>query len=1225
MTTISNKIRDLTFIKYNVIFKSNHQICNPCSKQFNCDPIVFLSSLDKDVYQPRKYIISHKFLKRLQNQIRSLQEFQQQQTLIIQQQQELINQLRKNQVPNSKYKRRNLSNPPQIDYERRLKEIVDIPDSNRWKNHLQYKLFSATDCRTLTGRTLIQIIQQAEICKCEPEKIFHARVFSYRYFPRNVHSLMFGISEGALRTMIKTAYQDIDKYWSKPVLLNGIQPFPDQYWTRARVHSFTNCPKFVYAIRGINPNNDQNIYTADGTYQYTKTVQTSHEVRKKIQNGHKHRSLIKVHIWACPNGQPILGQYFFGDGYNSDTQAWSASLDPPYVKRCMRAIINKKRNPQKHAFKTVEQCQTLLNLQELIQINDHVVTDNGYRVRDPRNIRPNDAPPEDTFYKGQTTVLAAAHKRSVSAIRQTQERINIYCKRNAFCRNEIDTRDIEDIPFVWNQALADMNRDETILMRDDANSAALAKRLLDMRNCALNPAEQYFPVKKKKKTKAKKENKKNKKKATNNNNNNNNHNKNKNKNKNKKKNKKMMNSNNKIQKDDDVDDDDDEEVLQRQSVEIDSEYGSSDEELEPQQEQDQEEEVDDGIEHDSDEEPDPPSEKETWEKGGTGWNQIIEFIRNNEELQQIFKYIQRNDIKNYIGKDYERFLARGYLKRMNYHQKNFRIKVHKQEPFVFKIENMKSKYKSANKYIIVLSFKQIELYLRSLKKVISKDKNIYIAKDEQHWFKALKLKDPEVAKYLSQKYKKVMEMLNERRIKRMHLRRQSYFGNWNLGVMKRLELEWLGHENYIGWDSNTVKTVKQLRQHLLKELKKRQKEKNKLYNNNNNNNDNNNNNGNNKKKKTKKQQNKNKRPNKKRSKRTKQNTNKKKKNKKKKQKKQKEMESIYNFESNQLYCESCNTDQVRMAGQCIKCKSVFYCSKRCKDDDWPLHSRSCNALRKRYEWITDYKCAECGKKAKIWCPDCQCVRYCSRSCQIKDLKIHTDECPTMNRNRKKKRQQQKEDDEDEEEEEKEEKEEKKKKKKKKEKEEKEEEQEEEIDLEKLRPNAKIPPSLEYLRKYPSLKSWYDLDFTLFNSKLARSQVRCSCRSGAQLPGCCAHISACLWLIFYVLKMGNIQELLQENPRDERILNTITDLTPYSDYRKSTRVENNHYCWVCKAAESPQSQNSMVQWVECDQCVRWYHPECLGTTIDDVNNDRYTCAIWHCKYCCMQDAFVARNI
>ena len=59
MKTISNKMRDDTFVKYNVIFKSNHKICTPCCKQFNCDPIVFLSSLDKDIYEPQKKNISY--------------------------------------------------------------------------------------------------------------------------------------------------------------------------------------------------------------------------------------------------------------------------------------------------------------------------------------------------------------------------------------------------------------------------------------------------------------------------------------------------------------------------------------------------------------------------------------------------------------------------------------------------------------------------------------------------------------------------------------------------------------------------------------------------------------------------------------------------------------------------------------------------------------------------------------------------------------------------------------------------------------------------------------------------------------------------------------------------------------------------------------------------------------------------------------------------------------
>ena len=167
--------------------------------------------------------------------------------------------------------------------------------------------------------------------------------------------------------------------------------------------------------------------------------------------------------------------------------------------------------------------------------------------------------------------------------------------------------------------------------------------------------------------------------------------------------------------------------------------------------------------------------------------------------------------------------------------------------------------------------------------------------------------------------------------------------------------------------------------------------------------------------------------------------------------------------------------------------------------------------------------------------------------------------------------------------------------------------------------------MNYLEKYPKIKSWYDLNFELFNCQLARLQIRCSCRSGAQLPSCCAHSSACLWLIFYVLKTGNINELLKENKRDEKILDTINDLTPYSEYLKKKKSQSLHYCWVCKNVEEPEDDDEWIHWVECNNCVLWCHPECLCTTMDEIEQDRFTYEIWHCRFCSSQDVFVSRNI
>ena len=336
LKTISNQIRDYYLIHHNLIIKSSHQICennNICSSYMTSKPSSFTQLINIAVYNPRQHSISQKYLQRMHNLILKGQIKQQKQQYVIDQQHVIIENLKKTQIPNTKYQRRNTNK--EIDYEMELQQIPNVKGSNRWKNHIQYKLLSEVDCKLLSGRTRTQIIQQAKICKYPPIDIFYTRCWIYRYESRELQASHFGISRYKLMEIIDETLDKIDEYWSKPYLLNGIQPLSQQYWNRKRAHSFVCCPQFAYIIRGINPEKDQNIYTADGTYQYTQTVHASHEVRKKQQNGHKHRSLIKIHIWACPNGQPILGQYFFGDGYNSDTQAWKASLDESYIRECI--------------------------------------------------------------------------------------------------------------------------------------------------------------------------------------------------------------------------------------------------------------------------------------------------------------------------------------------------------------------------------------------------------------------------------------------------------------------------------------------------------------------------------------------------------------------------------------------------------------------------------------------------------------------------------------------------------------------------------------------------------------------------------------------------------------------------------------------------------------------------------------------------------------------------
>ena len=57
--------------------------------------------------------------------------------------------------------------------------------------------------------------------------------------------------------------------------------------------------------------------------------------------------------------------------------------------------------------------------------------------------------------------------------------------------------------------------------------------------------------------------------------------------------------------------------------------------------------------------------------------------------------------------------------------------------------------------------------------------------------------------------------------------------------------------------------------------------------------------------------------------------------------------------------------------------------------------------------------------------------------------------------------------------------------------------------EEFKTDAKMPECLSHLINYLKEKSWYDLDFTLFDGKSSRLQLSCTCRSEAQLPECCA--------------------------------------------------------------------------------------------------------------------------
>ena len=150
---------------------------------------------------------------------------------------------------------------------------------------------------------------------------------------------------------------------------------------------------------------------------------------------------------------------------------------------------------------------------------------------------------------------------------------------------------------------------------------------------------------------------------------------------------------------------------------------------------------------------------------------------------------------------------------------------------------------------------------------------------------------------------------------------------------------------------------------------------------------------------------------------------------------------------------------------------------------------------------------------------------------------------------------------------------------------------------------------------PSVKSWYDLNFKLFNSKLARLQQRCCCKSGAQLPGCCAHLGSMLWLIFWSIFSG-ITKALTLSERDKLIRKRLIDLTAFCQKQRKAKDDSIHWCPRCHTL-----QPATVKWVNCIECFKWYHRKCAKIKIDEYQEKRKN---WLCEICTTWKGWTARH-
>ena len=767
-------------------------------------------------------------------------------TQTLNQQQDAIGNLQKQIVPSRKHSRMKIDD--EYDYERE-KKFIPGQSTNKWRNRVVYDLMSEADCYKFTGFSRSTIIDQAEIAGVIPECCFHLRHFIYAYPTRELHAQTFGWTRKTLSLVVDETLAKMSRYYAKPVLLND-NPSDEQYWSKSLIHD--NTPDYVFRLRQIDKDDEKcpNVVTVDSTYQYTQQVQTDQDIRKKQLNIHKYSTLIKIHLWACTNGAPIYAQYMFSDGYHGDGKIFAASLNEAHVKKCKLAIETGKLDDT-HSFRKLKIVKELQNLQKLIDFHTHVICDNGYRLRDghPCLKMPGQAPASDD-QDGQVTPLAAAHKRGIMAVRNGHERINGWCKRNKFCRTTIAAEDIPRVPDIWNMVLADMIYGDIQLSKDDMNSGELCDRIMDMMHVAINPMDAFWN-----------DNQSNKK---------------------SKKVKKSINdgpmpsgqpteawgmkhireyitkhqlnvvtagagrtksavieaiSQTQTSNDMEIDNDDNDDNE-------DPDFPTSDEDEDEDEitdpdfptsefttESDTASDTESKTETERKTAPATADDSEThasdeWLTVAIGWNAMVQYIKSGKQFQHIrdlWSAISHLDVYNYIGKDWERRKAKAYLRRLNYELESFKLKQSRKNKYIFMWENIKSKYRSSKKYIVLMSFFQMHLFKESHRKLLGEE--VELDDQDLHWYRHL-IQDGEepVSAFLSEKYVTIQDYLEKRRKNRMRKRRKLYYGNLNVGRMRKDDLLYFAQEHNIDLPQKMVKkesivkyVINELRERKIKE------------------------------------------------------------------------------------------------------------------------------------------------------------------------------------------------------------------------------------------------------------------------------------------------------------------------------------------------------------------------------------------------------------------------
>ena len=858
---------------------------------------------------------------------------------------------------------------------------------------------------------------------------------------------------------------------------------------------------------------------------------------------------------------------------------------------------------------SLERVLELMELNRLIKKNDHFVCDNGYTNTDTRLKRPA-KPPKKSNKDFTASVQECNWKRGITAIRQVQERLNGWCKRYKMHNTKLHVSDIAKCGYTWAIVLADINYFEIDLMKDNEDSKALTDKLLDLRPVDVNPVRYYCGDIPSKKCVRKRRNKK------------------------KKNEKNQINLADMLQEaDEEEDENQDEDEDENQDEDEDSVYMSDPDAYDEKKDDeaftfynnnhnhnhnivqdtdDEDDQIEDSDDEDEDRFTDPLNDgylpKTYYEAGfrkkvATGLVEIMKWIKKNQkEVLDLLipEFQQKDNIENFIGKKYHNQLSQSYLRRLDPNNNDlkhgrgakFSLFQHINKPNVLLFQAVKSKFKSATEYQIVISLEEAnefykakkrleneEIYnkkqLSELQKLIEDNNNNtdeipatkqkcmdslnkdLLPKDpiNDHWYNCLKYntqKKFNPSHYLNDKNKKKVKLLRKRKLdKYKKSKKKKYYidGHDITKLNKRQLYDWMVNRDLL---KNQTKSFKNYtKTELLKEAKPQLKA---LI-------------------------------------------------------KEKEIDcnidKLWETRAQEEGSDVTLMNWAYQVGLLQMWRDQLYPNyehlhKPNDDIDvnvelpfWPRETARYQQYRKdeykeKFEpiikklwkvfkgqkWL-EATLVHCNFEVDGTKTEDQLLHMIIQSYMENPLMI---ECNMY-----------------------------------------------------YNEQYKLPASLDYLSGYPKYvqtKMWHDINFELWNTTLSRVQVTCSCKSGEQLPSCCAHCSSIMWLLHYSVSLKeSLEDALSEKSKDAAIKYHLIDLLPHHNYEK-TRQEfwkklDKKYNFGDKICLCNNVKTENI--IRCNACGNYYHPSCLHQSWSDLHDNSRLLSYWRCPTCDAEAVYINKNL